>query len=67
MSESKERKIKKNDFVLVEFIGRIKDNAKVFDTTVQEVAMKADIFNEREIYQPRLVVVGAGWVSSWIR
>ncbi|WXG40816.1 MAG: FKBP-type peptidyl-prolyl cis-trans isomerase [Candidatus Freyarchaeum deiterrae] len=62
MSESKERKIKKNDFVLVEFIGRIKDNAKVFDTTVQEVAMKADIFNEREIYQPRLVVVGAGWV-----
>lgn len=64
MSESKERKIKKNDFVLVEFIGRIKDNAKVFDTTVQEVAMKADIFNEREIYQPRLVVVGAGWVPG---
>jgi FKBP-type peptidyl-prolyl cis-trans isomerase 2 len=62
MSETEKRKIMKNDFVLVDFIGRVKDNGRVFDTTVQEVAMKADIFNEREVYQPRLVVVGAGWV-----
>nr|MDO8079117.1 FKBP-type peptidyl-prolyl cis-trans isomerase [Candidatus Freyarchaeota archaeon] len=62
MSGTGTRKVRKNDFVLVDLIGRSKDNGKVFDTTVQEVAMKADIFNEREVYQPRLIVVGAGWV-----
>mgnify|MGYP005837328121 CR=1 FL=1 len=62
MSETETKKVSKNDFVLVDLIGRVKDDGKVFDTTVREVAMKADIFNERELYQPRLIIVGAGWV-----
>lgn len=61
MSETKTREISKKDFVLVDLIGRTKDNGKVFDTTIREVAIKADIFNEREAYQPRLIVVGANW------
>lgn len=62
MSEAETKKVKKKDFVLVDLIGRVKDNGKVFDTTIQEVAVEADIHNEREVYKPRLVIVGAGWV-----
>jgi len=62
MSEAETKKVKKKDFVLVDLIGRVKDNGKVFDTTIQEVAVEADIYNEREVYKPRLVIVGAGWV-----
>ncbi|MEM3525933.1 MAG: FKBP-type peptidyl-prolyl cis-trans isomerase [Candidatus Jordarchaeaceae archaeon] len=62
MSETETRKISKKDFILVDLVGRTKEDGKVFDTTLREVAIRADIFNEREVYQPRLVIVGAGWV-----
>jgi FKBP-type peptidyl-prolyl cis-trans isomerase 2 len=62
MSETGAKQVRKRNFILVDLIGRVKSTGKVFDTTIQEVAVKADIFNEREVYKPRLVVVGAGWV-----
>ncbi len=62
MSETGAKQVGKRNFILVDLIGRVKSTGKVFDTTIQEVAVKADIFNEREVYKPRLVVVGAGWV-----
>ncbi len=66
MPETETKKVSKNDFALIDLIGRIKDTGKVFDTTIQEVATKADIYDEREVYKPRLVVVGSGWVLPGI-
>ena len=66
MPETETKKVSKNDFALIDLIGRIKDTGKIFDTTIQEVATKADIYDEREVYKPRLVVVGSGWVLPGI-
>ncbi|MFB0560452.1 MAG: FKBP-type peptidyl-prolyl cis-trans isomerase [Candidatus Lokiarchaeia archaeon] len=66
MPETETKKVSKNDFALIDLIGRIKDTGKVFDSTIQEVATKADIYDEREVYKPRLVVVGSGWVLPGI-
>ncbi len=66
MSETETKKVSKNDFILVDLTGRVKDNGKVFETTIKDVATKADIYDEREVYKPRLVVVGSGWVLQGI-
>jgi FKBP-type peptidyl-prolyl cis-trans isomerase 2 len=54
--------IKKGDFVEIEYIGKIKANDKVFDTTNEELAKKEGISNPRAIYGPVLVCVGEGHI-----
>jgi len=54
--------IEKGDFILVSYVGKVKETNDVFDTTIEEVAKKERLFKEGEIYEPRLVVVGEGWV-----
>lgn len=54
--------IEKGDFVLIDYVGRVKETGEVFDTTLEEVARKERLYKEGEIYEPRLVVVGEGWV-----
>jgi len=54
--------VKKGDFILIDFVAKIKETGEIFDTTVQEVAKKARIFREGYVYEPMLVVVGEGWV-----
>ncbi|NVM02085.1 MAG: FKBP-type peptidyl-prolyl cis-trans isomerase [Candidatus Helarchaeota archaeon] len=41
-------------------IGRIKSNNKLFDVTSEEIAKKEGVYSEKDIYGPRLVVVGEG-------
>ena len=38
--------IEDGDFVRVNFTGKIKETDEVFDTTFDEVALEADIFDE---------------------
>jgi peptidylprolyl isomerase len=52
----------KGDFILINYVGKIKETNEVFDTTVEEVAKKEHLAKEGEIYEPKLVVVGEGWV-----
>jgi len=52
----------KGDFILINYIGKVKETNEVFDTTVEEVAKKERLHKEGEIYEPKLVVVGEGWV-----
>ena len=54
--------IKKGDFILISFISKVKETGEIFDTTREEVARKEKIFKEGEAYEPKLVVVGEGWV-----
>ena len=46
------------DFVRVNFTGKIKDTDDVFDTTYDEIAQEAGIFEENKTYKPIPIVVG---------
>lgn len=52
----------KGDFVLIDYVARVKETGEVFDTTTEDVAKKEKLYKEGEIYEPKLVVVGEGWV-----
>ena len=46
------------DFVRVNLTGKIKDTEDVFDTTYDEIAQEAGIFEENKTYKPIPIVVG---------
>lgn len=50
--------IKENDFIELEYTGKIKDGNIVFDTTQKDIAEKADILNPRVEYKPVVLCVG---------
>ncbi len=54
--------IQKSDFILVDYTGKVKETGDVFDTTSEEIAKEKKLYKEGEIYEPKLVVVGEGWV-----
>ncbi len=54
--------MQKGDFILINYTGKVKETNEVFDTTVEEVAKKEHLHKEGEIYEPKLVVIGEGWV-----
>jgi len=58
--------IKKDDFILLDLTGRIKSSGKLMDVTDEEIARKEGVFDEKDIYQPRLVIVGKGWVIKGV-
>jgi peptidylprolyl isomerase len=54
--------LQKGDFVLISYTAKVKETNEVFDTTVEETAKKERLQKEGEIYEPKLVVIGEGWV-----
>ena len=50
--------IKKHDFVEIEYIGALKGEKEVFDTTKEDVAKKHDLYREGASYAPLVVCVG---------
>ena len=52
----------KGDFVLLNYSAKVKETSEVFDTTFEETAKKEQLYKEGEIYEPKLIVVGEGWV-----
>ena len=52
----------KGDFVLIDYVARVKETGEVFDTTTEETARKEKMYKEGEIYEPNLIVIGEGWV-----
>ena len=54
--------IKKSDFIIVDYTGKVKETGEVFDTTSEETAKESKLYKEGDIYEPRLVVVGEGWL-----
>ena len=52
---------KKGDFLLIDYVAEVKETGKVFDTTKEDIARKERL-ELREVYEPKLVVVGEGWV-----
>jgi len=54
--------LKKNDFILLDYVAKVKETGEVFRTTLEETAKKEHLYKEGEIYEPELVVIGEGWV-----
>lgn len=54
--------LQKGNFILVDYVAKVKETGEVFDTTVEETAKKEHMYKEGDIYEPKLVVIGEGWV-----
>ncbi len=52
-------KIKKGDFIEVDYIGRIKASNNIFDLTLEDVAKKENIYQEGKKYKPIKIKVGS--------
>ncbi len=50
--------IKEGDFIEIEYTGRIKNNNKVFDTTLEKVAKEEGIHSQGATYSPRVICIG---------
>jgi peptidylprolyl isomerase len=58
--------IKNGDFVLVDYLLRIKDSNEVFDVTMEDQAKASNAYSPEEAYEPKLLVVGQGWMLKGI-
>ena len=54
--------IKKGDFILINYTAKVKETGDAFDTTDEETAKQTKLHKEGEIYEPRLMVIGEGWI-----
>ena len=54
----------KGDFILIDYVAKVKDTNEVFDTTIEAEARKFNIYSSDTIYEPMLVVLGEGWVVN---
>jgi len=54
--------IKKDDFILINYTAKVKETGDTFDTTNEETAKQTKLYKEGEIYEPKLIVIGEGWV-----
>jgi peptidylprolyl isomerase len=54
--------LQKGDFILIDYVAKVKETGEVFDTTIEEVAKKEHLYKEGDIYEPKLVAIGEGWV-----
>lgn len=54
--------LEEGDFILVDYVGKVKETGDIFETTLEEKAKEENLYEEGEIYEPKLVVIGEGWV-----
>ena len=54
--------LQKSDFILLDYVAKVKETGEVFDTTIEETAKKEHLYKEGDIFEPRLVVIGENWV-----
>ncbi len=54
--------LQKGDFIIIDYVAKVKETGEIFDTTNEEVAKKEHLYKEGDIYEPKLVVIGEAWV-----
>jgi peptidylprolyl isomerase len=52
----------KGDFILIDYTAKVKETGEVFDTTLEEISKKEHLGKEGELYEPKLIVIGEGWM-----
>jgi len=51
-------KVKKGDFVELDFIGKVKDTDTIFDLTSEKEAKEHNIYNPKQTYKPVIICLG---------
>lgn len=51
-------KVKKHDFIEIDYIGKTKDDDVIFDTTNEKIAKQHNIYNQKATYKPIVICVG---------
>ncbi len=54
--------LQKGDFIQIDYTAKVKETNEVFDTTNEETSKKEHLHKEGEIYEPKLIVIGEGWM-----
>ncbi len=57
-------KIKKGDFIEIDFVARVKENNQIFDLTNEGVAKENNLFSEGRTFKPIIICVGERHVIS---
>ena len=57
-------KVQKGDVIRLHYTGKVKETGEIFDTTHEEIAKEAGIYNEKGIYGPVPIAVGAGHILN---
>ncbi|CAB49667.1 FKBP-type peptidyl-prolyl cis-trans isomerase [Pyrococcus abyssi] len=55
-------KVNRGDVIRINYTGRVKETGEIFDTTYEDVAKEAGIYNPKGVYGPVPIAVGAGHV-----
>jgi FKBP-type peptidyl-prolyl cis-trans isomerase 2 len=50
--------VQENDWIKIDYIGRLQENSKVFDTTLEDVARVENIFDDKRTYSPLMCRAG---------
>ncbi len=53
-----------NSFLLVDFTAKAQETGELVDTTDAEVAKKMNAYEENQVYEPRLFIIGAGGIPK---
>lgn len=54
--------MKEGDFILIDYVGKIKDTGIIFDITNEERAKEEKVYDPRVKYGPVPVIIGAGFI-----
>jgi FKBP-type peptidyl-prolyl cis-trans isomerase 2 len=54
--------LQKGDFIVMDYVAKVKETGEIFDTTIEETAKKEHLYKEGDVYESKLVVIGEGWV-----
>lgn len=54
--------MKKGDFILIDFVGRVSGTGEIFDLTDAETAKRENVYDPKQKYKPALVITGAKMV-----
>ncbi len=58
--------IKSGDFVIIDYILKVKETGEVFDVTMEDQAKAANAYSAQEVYEPKLLVVGQSWMLKGV-
>lgn len=56
--------VSEKSLVYVDYVGRTKEDGKIFDLTVEEIAKEEGLYREDGHYEPYLVAIGWNWLLA---
>ena len=61
-----ETEVKKGSLIYLDYVARTKEDGEIFDLTMEDVAKREGVYNEKGRYEPMLVAVGHNWLLEAI-